>query len=332
MRVLFLGTPEFAVLPLKAIKESTHELVGVISQPDREKDKKGRLKKTPVHEFADESGLPCYQFEKIGEHADEIKSMRADVMVTAAYGQLLPQKVLDIAPHGIVNIHASLLPQYRGSSPIQTALLDGCKQTGITLMRTELSMDSGDILAQRATDVLPEDTAGVLSERLSRMGAEMIVELLDGMQDGKIKAEKQNSELATYCKKIGKQDGLIDWSHSAESIFNRIRAMNPWPVAYTFFCGKNIKIYAAQVLTVEGLPQNLQNFYVGCKDRRCGEIMTDGKRLAVICGEGLLDIVCLQAPGKNRLPAADFLRGFAMKSGDCFVGEAAICDNDGKKD
>ncbi len=305
MRIIYMGTPEFAVEPLKELNKSSHEIVAVVSQPNRERDKKGNLINTPVKQCADELGLVCYQFDRVSDHVDVLKKINCDVIVTVAFGQMLTQGVIDVAP--IINVHASLLPKYRGSSPIQSAILCGEKYTGVTLMRTVLKMDAGDILASKMVEIENSDTAGTLSEKLSRVGAKLLVDFLDDYINAQSGRVAQDESKATYCKKLTKQSGIIDWSRSAEEICLQIRAMQPWPVAFTYLNGKNVKLYEARV--VDG--------YEG----ENGEIFTTKNTMTVKCGKKAVEILSLQAPGKRRLKTEEFLRGFNILQGEKFVSE-----------
>ncbi len=303
MRVVFMGTPQFAVTVLKIIHES-HEVVAVVSQPDRAKDRKGNFINTPVKEFALKNQIPVYQFEKIKNNTEVLKAFNADVFVTAAYGQILSQEVLDIPKFGVLNVHASLLPKYRGSSPIQTAILNGEEETGVAIMQTELGMDTGDILAMRSIKINNMNT-GELSEVLSELGGELLIEVLNDLLSGNIKPIKQDDLLATKCKKIDKEAAEINWSRKSDELFNAVRAYNPSPVAYTFYNGQRIKIY-------EVTPCNFSG--------KAGEILfAEGNMgLIVACGEGALSIKTLQAPGKRVMTCSEFLNGNKIKVGDYF--------------
>ena len=295
MRIVFMGTPEFAVPVLGALCGAGYEIAAVISQPDREKDKKGNVIATPVKRYALENGLNCLQFDRVSQHVAELKALKPDVMITAAYGQLLSADVLDVAPLGVLNVHASILPEYRGSSPIQTALLCGESETGVTIMKTDIGMDTGDILSMVKVPVLCSDNAQTLTDKLSGIGAELLVKTLPDYAAGKIKPIKQDDSKATHCKKIIKADALIDWKSSAHEISCKVRAFNPWPVAFSYLDGVPFKIYAAE--EVKG------NFGAA------GTVTVSANNMTVACGEGGLKLLSVQIPGKKVLPIADFLRG-----------------------
>ncbi len=306
MKVIFLGTPEFAVPALKAIYNSSHEIVAVISQPDREADKKGRLKFTPVKEAAISLGLKVYQFEKVSREGLEVLlELKPDVMVTAAFGQLLSQEFLDAAPLGVFNIHASVLPLYRGSSPIQAAILNGDTVSGVTVMKTVLKMDAGDVAEVRKCPITSETTFLSLHDKLAEEGAEAIVNTLDNLSKGGIKLIAQDESAATYCKKIAKSDGVIDWSQKGEKLIRKINAFNPWPAAYTFYRGDNLKIYKAEFIECES-------------DSDCGAVISCDEKngLNIKCGNGILKILSVQAPGKKAMDATEFLRGYKIIAGE----------------
>lgn len=293
MKVLFMGTPEFAVSSLNALLASKHEVVGVVTQPDRA-IKRGKLEASAVKRAAESAGIPVIQPIKIRADVDGIKSFGADIAVTAAYGQLLTQEVLDAFSKGVINVHASLLPKYRGASPVQAAIAAGETETGVTIMQTELGLDCGDILAVAKTEISAEENAGELMSRLGEIGAKLLVETLDGY-DG-ITPVKQDDRLATHCKTIKKNELYIDFSKSAKAVVDGIRALAPAPGARTEICGEVYKIYKAREVACE----------TGSK---CGTIVECGKRLIIACGSNAVSVECIQAPSKRALDIAEFLRG-----------------------
>ena len=306
MRVVFLGTPDFAVPSLKAINNSKHKIVAVVTQPDKPVGRRAVVTPSPVKVCAEELGLKVLQYSKISaEGIDDLKSLAADIMVTCAFGQILSEEVLGIAPHGVVNVHASLLPKYRGSAPIQYSVINGDAVTGVTIMQTEKGIDTGDILAVSKVSVGDDETAGDLFDKLSLIGAKLIAETLDKIENGDIVPVKQDDNEATYVKMIKKSDALIDWSKPSRTVNNLIRGMNPWPVAYTVFNGKAIKIYSAKALD--------KSF-----DCRPGQVAVANKKLVVGCGVGSLEIVELQPEGGRRMSAKDYLLGRKIAEGDVF--------------
>ncbi|MCL2062218.1 MAG: methionyl-tRNA formyltransferase [Firmicutes bacterium] len=306
MNIVYLGTPQFAVLPLQAVLNSTHSVAAVISQPNRETDKKGRVMPTPVAEFAQQNGLRVLQYPNVctREAIAAVAALKPDVMVTAAFGQLLSAEFLSIAP--VYNIHASLLPAYRGSAPIQAAILNGESQTGITVMKTVLAMDAGDILLSQKIAIEADEPFYSLHDRLSALGAVLLVKALDLLQSGSFTLTPQNPRLATYTKKITKADGLLDFSLSAEILARRVRAYNPWPAAFTFYKGQYIKIYAAKSIKTEPM-----------RNIPCGTVIKSCQKegIWVQCGQDALNITSLQISGKRVLSAAEFLRGFPLAEG-----------------
>ena len=241
MRIVFFGTPDFALPALNAACESG-EVVAVVTQPDRERDRR-RVSFSPVKQAAAERGIKVLQYEKVSrEGVEELSALGADIFVTCAFGQILSRRILDLPPLGTINVHASLLPKYRGSAPIQWAIANGEKQTGVTIMRTVLKVDAGDILMQQATEIGDEETAGELFERLAVMGGELLKKAIAVIKSGKAVYTPQNEEEATHCPMISKSDGKLDFSLSAKELERRVRAFTPWPSAFTTCGGKVLRI------------------------------------------------------------------------------------------
>ena len=284
MRLIFLGTPDFAVPSLKKIAESNHEIIAVVTQPDRPRNR-GVMSPSPVKETALELGLKVLQYERISrEGVEDIKNLNPDIMVTCAFGQILSRELLAIPKYGVINEHASLLPKYRGSSPIQWCVINGEKETGVTIMKTAYEVDSGDILFADKTFIGEDETAGELFDRLSILAADSIIKALDLIENGKANFAPQNHNEATFCKMLTKADGLIDWSKSAQQIKDFVRGMNPWPCAYTKLDGMVYKMHKVSV-------QN--NNFSG----NAGQIvMADKNGLIVACGDGAISIDIIQAP------------------------------------
>ena len=303
MRVIYLGTPEFAVAPLKAIIESQkHEVVAVVTQPDRPVGRKNIITPPPVKVVALENGIPVFQYEKIrAEGVEDLKNVGADIMITCAYGQILSKEIIDICPHGIINIHASLLPKYRGAAPIQYAVINGEKTTGVTVMQTEVGLDTGDIIEAFETPIGESETAGDLFVRLSELGAEKICSVLDKIEKGEVNPQKQDESQAFVVKTIKKEDALIDFSKSSIEIKNLINGMNPWPIAYTFVNGKKLKIYRAVAIDESG---------------KQGEVIKADKKLYIACGEGAIEVLELQEEGGKVMNALSYLNGRKLKVGD----------------
>lgn len=294
MRVVFFGTPDFALPSLKAAAESGHEVAAVVTQPDRERDRK-RVTFSPVKQAALDLGLKVLQFEKVSrEGVEELARLKADLFVTCAFGQILSQKVLDLPPLGTINVHGSLLPKYRGSAPIQWAVINGEKQTGITIMRTVLQVDAGDILLQKKTDIGERETAGELFDRLALLGGEALTEALELISSGKAVYTPQKEDEATHCKMLGKKDGLLDFSADARSLDRRIRGLTPWPSAYTYFQGKLLKILEAEPADKSG---------------EAGVIFSADGDVYVGCGSGSLRLLQVQPEGGKRMEMKAFALG-----------------------
>lgn len=298
MRIAFLGTPEFALPVLQALIDRGDTLA-VFTQPDRPVGRKAVLTPPPTKVLAAQHGIPVYQFEKI--RADEgvaaLTAFAPDLMVTAAFGQLLSAKNLAIPRLGTINVHGSLLPKYRGASPIQTAILNGDATTGVTTMFTDVGMDTGDMLLKREVAILPDDTYATLSDRLSKVGAALFIETLDALEAGTLRRTPQNDAEATVCHLIQKQDGKLDFSAPMQSVHNRVRAMNPWPIAFALLDGQPLKIYET---ALSALPAD---------DVPVGMLKCVNKKLYVRCADGYLEIRTLQAPGKKCMPAESYLCG-----------------------
>lgn len=303
MRLIFLGTPDFAVPSLEKIANSKHEILCVITQPDKPRGRNGEVSFSPVKEYALKHGLKVLQYNKIRfEGVEDLKALKPDIMVTCAFGQILSQEIIDIAPHGIINVHGSLLPKYRGASPIQWSILNGDKETGITIMKTEAGIDTGDILFVKKTPIKEDETAGELFDRLSVLGAEMIVDALDKIEAGDVHPQKQDDSQATVVKMLKKEDGEINWNDFAEKIYNQVRGMNPWPSAYTFLNGKMLKIHSAKVSEESG---------------DVGKVLkADKQSLSVGCGKGSLEIKTLQLEGSKKMDYYSFLLGRKIEKGD----------------
>lgn len=299
MKILFLGTPEFAAAALRALLNSDHTVVGVVTQPDRAL-KHGKTELSPVKQLALSAGLTVYQPIKIRADVERLKSFGADIAVTAAYGQILDSGVLSAFQYGVINVHASLLPKYRGASPIQSAIAAGERVTGVTIMRTELGIDTGDILSMATTEIGETETAGELTARLAELGAQLLVQTLDNF-DG-ITPIKQDDSIATHCKMISKSEQVIDFSADCKDIVNKIRALSPNPCAKTFIDGEQYKIYRASV----------------CQDKvsgAIGQVACKKDKMYIVCGVGAVSVDMIQAPSKRAMPIADFLRGKKFREG-----------------
>ena len=299
MRVIFLGTPEFGVNVLKSISNSTHEVVGVVCQPDRPSGRGHKLVAPPVKVLALELGLKVFQFDKISQQGvQELKDLNADIMVTAAYGQILSQEVIDVCLHGIINVHGSLLPQYRGATPIQTSIINGDKVTGVTIMQTDAGIDTGDMILAGECEIAPDDTYGSLNEKLSYLGADLCVRALDLIQNGKARFVPQNHQKAIHTKMIKKEHTLIDFNKSAEEIVNLVRGLNPNPIAYFVLNDENYKVFKAKKVDYIGNETN-------------GKILKANSKQGFVikCEGGAVEIEEMTAPNSKRMLAKSYLNG-----------------------
>ena len=301
MRVVFMGTPDIAATCLKQILEDGFEVVGVYTQPDRPKGRGMKLVASPVKEVALEHNIPVFQPENFREAAtvEELKALQPDICAVVAYGRILPQSVLDVPTYGCINIHASVLPSYRGSAPYQWAVLDGCKTTGVTAMYLCREMDAGDIIEISETPIGPDETAGELLDRLAVLGASLLSKTLTRFASGKVEATPQDASAATYAPMLDKTMCPIDWSKTAQQVHDHVRGMNPWPVATMELQGNRFKVYATALCEGKGNP---------------GEILGLTKTgLKIACGEGAVEVRILQAEGGKRMAAPDYFRGHPLK-------------------
>ena len=306
MKIVFMGTPDYAAEALRALIRAGHTITAVVTQPDKAKGRSGQLMPPPVKVCAMEHGIPVLQPKRIRtpESMTELKTYEADVYVVAAFGQILSQEILDIPPYGCLNIHASLLPKYRGSSPIQHVIVDGEEKTGITIMQMDAGIDTGDMLYKKEIAIAADDTYETLHDKLMVLGGEAIVEAIDLMLQGKLVPEKQDESQSSYVSMIRKEMGEIHFTDSARKIDRLIRGMNPWPSAFTSYHGKQLKIWKAV-----------------CEEENStgepGEIVAVTRdSIRVAAGEGCLTILELQLEGKKRMSAHDFLLGVKMRPGE----------------
>jgi len=312
MNLIFLGTPAFAVPTLERVVAAGHRVSAVFTQPDRPKGRGGQMTAPPVKETALKLGLPVYQPERIRrpEPVEQLKQMNPDAMVVVGYGQIIPQSIIDIPRHGIINVHGSLLPKYRGAAPIQWAIANGEMHTGVTTMRIDAGLDTGAMLLKWETEIGPEENALELGERMAHAGADLLVETLARMEAGSIQPEAQDDSQATLAPILKKENGAIDWNWPAKKIVDRSRGFLPWPGAYSLFRGQILHVWKARVAeeAAVGLP---------------GTLVPQKKRLLVACGNGsALELIEVQIEGRKRMPAQAFLNGHQLHENE-ILGAAA---------
>ncbi len=305
MKIVYMGTPDFAVGALEAIIADGHEVTAVVTQPDKEKGRGKAISMSPVKECAIKYDIPVFQPVRIRneESIEELRKYEADIFVVAAFGQILPKEVLEMPKYGCINIHASLLPAYRGAAPIQWAILDGLKETGVTIMQMDVGLDTGDILLQETVKIEDTDTGESLFDKLSILGAEAVVKALPLIEKGELTPIKQDDSKSNYAKMLSKDMGRINWEDSAEKIERYVRGLNSWPSAYSFIDGKQLKIWKAEVAEING---------------KAGEIIAvDKKSVTVACGDKALRLLEIQLEGKKRMEMSAFLLGYKLNTGDC---------------
>lgn len=316
MKIVFMGTPDFAENALEEILKAGHEVVLAVTQPDKKQGRGKEIKMSPVKECAIREGIPVFQPIKIREPEaiEHLKKYEADIFVVAAFGQILSKEVLNIPKYGCVNIHASLLPRLRGAAPIQQSILDGDKKTGITIMQMNEGLDTGDILLQKSINIEDTDTGESLFNKLSKLGAEAILEALPKIESGQLEPIPQDDSLSSYAGMLKKDMGRLDWNKSAEALERYVRGLNPWPTAYTYYNGKTLKIWESEIFTsVSEIDSSI--FTVG------EVVLKDKNNLVVACGKGFLNIKSIQLEGKKRMAISDFLLGCNITVGDIFDGK-----------
>lgn len=308
MKIVYMGTPDFAVNTLEAIVKAGHEVALVVTQPDKAKGRSGKLVYTPVKEKALELNLPVAQPEKVKEESfmDSLALINPDVIVVVAFGQFLPERILNMPKYGCINVHASLLPAYRGAAPIQWAVIDGLQETGVTTMYMAKGIDTGDIICQSKITLNEDETGGSLFERLADEGAKLLITTLEQLENGTATRTKQDDSKSSYAKMLKKEMGELDFSKPAVELERLIRGLNPWPSAFTHINGKSLKIYKAEVITEENIANSCEP----------GTILdVDKVSFTVRCGNGALRVMSLQLEGKKRMDTAAFLLGYKVNVG-----------------
>jgi len=311
LRIVFMGTPEFACPTLRTLIERGEQVVAVVTQPDRPKGRGQQTLPPPVKLLAQEHGIPVLQPVKV-RHPDvieEIRALKPDLIVVIAFGQILPKALLEIPGKGCINVHASLLPRYRGAAPLNWCIINGETETGVTTMLMDVGLDTGDMLLKSVTRIDPDEDTSSLHDRLSLIGAELLAETVDLAAQGLLAPEKQDDALTCYAPMLKKEDGLIDWGKDAPGVKNLVRGMTPWPGAYSYLDDKLLKVYRVQSASGTGAP---------------GEVLAVGRGgIEVACGSGSVIIHELQLEGKKRLPAAEFLAGCKLEPG-AFLGKKGL--------
>lgn len=311
MKIVFMGTPDFAVPPLRALTEAGYEVAAVVTQPDKPKGRGKTLLPTPVKEEALMHEIPVYQPKKVKnnpEFMDILKEIAPDIIIVAAFGQLIPKEILELPKFGCINIHASLLPKYRGAAPIQQAVIDGEKESGVTIMQMAEGLDTGDMISKIVIPLSPEETGGSLFGKLAQAGAELLIKTLPSIEQGTAEYEKQPEESPTsYAAMITKQMGLMDFNRQACELERLVRGLNPWPSAYTFINGKTLKVWKCKVSMeeTEAVPGTV--------------FLTDKEGIHVACGQGVLILTEVQLEGKKRMETEAFLRGYHIENGTVFT-------------
>lgn len=302
MKIIFLGTPDFAVTVLQKLIDSEHQVVAVVCQPDKPVGRKQILTAPPVKELAIKNNIPVFQFNKIrNEGVSALKQFNADILVTTAYGQILSQEILDLTPYGVINVHASLLPKYKGSSPIQWCLINGEEKTGVTIMKTDIGMDTGDMILKQEVKIAEEDSVSSLFNKLSIVGADLLLKALSQIENGTAVFEKQNNEQSSYYPMLKKENAVIDFSKSSKEIVNFIRGLEEWPTAYAKLGEENLKIYKAKIVNQSEDYSHMQNGTI---------IECSGKKgVLVKTLDGILSLELVQLGSGKKMDGKSFGNG-----------------------
>lgn len=309
MKVIFMGTPDLAKTVLEALIESQNEVLAVVTQPDKPKGRGYELTPPPVKVCALEHGIEVYQpvTLKNGEMQPVIDKYKPDAIIVAAYGQILPPYIIEYGNYGCINVHGSLLPEYRGAAPIQRAIIDGKKKTGVTIMKMDNGLDTGDMLTKAEVDIKPEDDFETMHDKLAELGGKLLVDTLKMLENGQIVPEKQDDSLSNYAKKIEKSDCLLDFSVDAYSVWCRIRGLSPIPLSFAYLNGKMVKFISAE-------------YSDKCHNKAAGEVVSlDGGKIEIACGKGSILLTRLLPEGKGRMNSVDFINGRRVSVGDIFV-------------
>ena len=312
LNLIFMGTPDIAVPALRALAGTGHNLAAVVTQPDRPAGRGRKLKRCPVAQEAIELGLKVWQPERVSAAAKDLINLGADAACVMAFGQLLPAELVNAFPMGCINVHTSLLPELRGAAPINWAIVQGKKRTGVTTMLMDEGLDTGDMLLQQATEIGPQETAGTLAQRLAQMGAELLVRTIDELQEEKLSPRPQTETGASYARRLTKADGLVDWQQPATEADLLVRGLDPWPTAHTVLEGKTLRLFAPTAVLDISPPAQPGTLIEAPPERK--------DLLWVACGRGALGVGQVQAAGKRRMAAIDFLRGAHLGPGTLLGG------------
>lgn len=319
LKIIFMGTPDFALPSLALLSLSPHQLEALVVPPDRPVGRGGKVRYAPTKQWALEHGLPIIQPEDISsrdEFISRLEEIAPDLIVTAAYGRILPPELINLPAMGCINLHASYLPYYRGAAPIHRAIIDGADYSGVTVIQMSPILDGGDIIFREKEDISPYDTAGMLHDRLAEKGATLLLRAINAIAAGKATAEPQDHEQATYAPPLSKEDEWIDWNRLALDIYNQIRGLNPWPGAYTTFEGRRLKVWRA------AKPDSEKPLIKKSPDKKPGEILAVGEEsLTVATSDGSLTLLDLQPAGKKAMNAGSFCCGYRIEPGYCLDGE-----------
>lgn len=324
MRVIFMGTPDFSVGTLEALIAAGHDVCLAVTQPDKPKGRGGKMQYTPVKEKALFYDIPVYQPKRVRdpECVEELRKYKADVIVVIAFGQILPKSILELTPYGCINVHASLLPKYRGAAPIQWAVIDGESVSGVTTMQMDEGLDTGDMIMKTEVPIAADETGESLHDKLAAAGAALCVKTLKALEDGTAVHEKQGESPTAYAKMLTKELGNIDWTQPAVNIERLIRGLNSWPGTYSHWNGKVMKIWRAEAHTAEEGAKYAQDTAGGEEPAQPGTVLSVGKNdFTVQTGDGVLRILEVQMPGKKRMETGAFLRGNTMEPGDVLTQE-----------
>jgi len=298
LRIIFMGTPDFSNQVILELIENKYNIISVYTQPDKKVGRKQEIQKSPVKITAEKNNIPIFQPLKLREEIENIRKLHPDLIIVAAYGKIIPQEILDIPKFKCINIHPSLLPKYRGASPLQNTLLNGEKETGTTIMLMAQEVDAGDILAQEKTKILPEERLPEFSQRMSNLSAKLLIKILPDWVNGKINPQKQDDSKATFCQMLDKKDGQINWNESAQEIFNRYRAFYPWPGIFTFWKEKRLRLTEIELSKKD------------YSDKKIGEIFQKIDNVYIQTGKGALKLKRIQLEGKKELTIDEFKNGY----------------------